>query len=62
MEAEGKASIADLVQAALALRCDPEIEALFPPLAATTMDELLAQQKQPPVRRRAPRTPRTPGP
>jgi transcriptional regulator with XRE-family HTH domain len=58
MEAEGKASITDLIEAALALRCDPDIGTLFPPLAAATMDELLAQQDQGPVRKRAPRAKR----
>jgi len=45
MEAEGRASIEDLVRAAIALRCDEGIFALFPEIAATSMDELLAQQR-----------------
>lgn len=55
MEAEGRASIEDLVRAAIALRCDEGIVALFPELAATSMDELLAQQRQAtqPQRKRA---------
>lgn len=55
MEAEGRASIEDLVRAAIALRCDEGIVALFPEIAASSMDELLAQQRQAakPQRRRA---------
>lgn len=46
METEGKASIEDLVRAAIALRCDDGIAALFPQIAATSMDELLTQQRK----------------
>lgn len=55
MEAEGRASIEDLVRAAIALRCDEGIVALFPESAASSMDELLAQQRRAakPQRRRA---------
>jgi transcriptional regulator with XRE-family HTH domain len=55
MEAEGSASIEDLVRAAIALRCDEGIVALFPEIAASSMDELLAQQRQTarPQRKRA---------
>lgn len=55
MEAEGRASIEDLVRAAIALRCDEGIVALFPEIAASSMDELLAQQLQAarPQRKRA---------
>ena len=45
LEAEGKASIKDLVRAAVALRCEDELATLFPEPAATSMDELLRQQK-----------------
>jgi transcriptional regulator with XRE-family HTH domain len=45
MEAEGRASIEDLVRAAIALRCDEGIAALFPEIAAASMDQLLAQQR-----------------
>jgi transcriptional regulator with XRE-family HTH domain len=45
LECEGKASIEDLVKAAIALRCDQDIDALFAPPAATSMDALLAQQR-----------------
>ncbi len=45
MEAEGKASIDDLVRAALALRCEDALAALFPPPAATSMDALLRDQR-----------------
>ncbi|PKP90551.1 MAG: XRE family transcriptional regulator [Alphaproteobacteria bacterium HGW-Alphaproteobacteria-14] len=55
MEAEGRASIEDLVRAAIALRCDEGIADLFPEMAATSMDELLAQQRKAtkPLRKRA---------
>lgn len=55
MEAEGRASIEDLVRAAIALRCNEGIAALFPEMAATSMDELLAQQRKAtkPLRKRA---------
>lgn len=55
MEAEGRASIEDLVRAAIALRCDEGIVALFPQVPATSMDELLAQQRRAagPQRKRA---------
>lgn len=46
METEGKASIEDLMRAAIALRCDESIVALFPEMAASSMDELLAQQRR----------------
>ena len=53
METEGRASIEDLVRAAIALRCDEGIVALFPQVPATSMDELLAQQRQAAKRQRA---------
>jgi transcriptional regulator with XRE-family HTH domain len=55
VEAEGKASIEDLVRAAIALRCDEGIAALFPEMVASSMDELLAQQRKAstPLRQRA---------
>lgn len=55
MEAEGRASIEDLVRSAIALRCDEGIAALFPAMAATSMDELLRQQRKAtkPLRQRA---------
>jgi transcriptional regulator with XRE-family HTH domain len=46
MEADGRASIEDLVRAAIALRCDEGLDALFPEVSASSMDELLAQQRQ----------------
>ncbi|WP_230772209.1 helix-turn-helix domain-containing protein [Sphingomonas sp. Leaf4] len=44
METEGRASIDDLVRAALALRCEDTLAALFPLPAATSIDALLRQQ------------------
>ena len=46
MEGEGQASIEDLVRAAIALRCDEGLGALFPEAPAGSMDELLARQRQ----------------
>lgn len=45
LESEGKASIDDLVRAAVALRCERDFAALFPEPAATSMDALLQQQR-----------------
>ncbi|MBY0283595.1 MAG: helix-turn-helix domain-containing protein [Sphingomonas sp.] len=45
LESEGKASIEDLVRAAIALRCERDLAALFPEPAATSMDALLQQQR-----------------
>lgn len=55
LEAEGKASIEALVRAAIVLRCDAGIAELFPEMAASSMDELLAQQRKAsrPLRQRA---------
>ncbi|MEY2926008.1 MAG: hypothetical protein RL367_485 [Pseudomonadota bacterium] len=53
LESEGKASIEDMVRAAVALRCDQDLANLFPEPAASSMDDLLAGQKPRPVRRRA---------
>jgi transcriptional regulator with XRE-family HTH domain len=44
LETEGKASIEDLIKAAIALRCEEALETLFPLPAATTLDELLGRQ------------------
>lgn len=46
MEVEGKASIEDLIRAAIALRCDEGVAGLFPEMVANSMDELLAQQRK----------------
>lgn len=58
MEAEGKASIEDLVRAAQVLRCEEGLDALFPEPAASSMDELLQQQRDAAKRgrQRAPRS------
>lgn len=45
MEADGQATIETLVHAAIALRCEERLLALFPPPAARSMDELLQQQR-----------------
>jgi len=60
MEAEGHASIDDLIRAALALSCEADLAALFPMPAARSMAELLSLQEanarsQSAVRRRASR-------
>lgn len=54
LESEGKASIEDLVRAAIALRCEQDLATLFPEPAASSMDELLARQQAKPKRIRAP--------
>jgi transcriptional regulator with XRE-family HTH domain len=57
LEAEGKASIEDFVRAAMALRCEQDLAALFPAPPALSMDALLQQQKaaaKPKPRLRAP--------
>lgn len=59
LETEGQASLEDMVKAAVALRCDEGLEALFPLPAAASLDELLAQQAaaaKRPSRTRAPRS------
>ena len=45
MEKDCSASIEDLVRAAIALRCEHDILALFPKLPASSMDELLKMQQ-----------------
>lgn len=45
MESQGKASIEDLVRAAIALRCEQGISTLFPEPVANSMDELLIRQR-----------------
>lgn len=57
MEQEGKASIEDLARAAIALRCEEGLAALFPAPVAASMEELMRQQQkteQPKRRLRAP--------
>lgn len=46
LEAEAKASIDDLVKAAVALRCEEGLETLFPAPKATSLDALLQQTTQ----------------
>jgi len=56
METIGKASIEDMVRAALILRCEHDLDGLFPAPPAASMDDLLKQQakaKAPKMRRRA---------
>lgn len=45
MEASGQATIENLVNAAIALRCEDRVLELFPAPAARSMDELLVQQR-----------------
>lgn len=60
LETEGQASLADMVKAAVALRCEEGLGALFPLPAASSLDALLAQQAAGtatrPARVRAPRS------
>jgi transcriptional regulator with XRE-family HTH domain len=46
MEKDGSASIEDLVRAAIALRCEQELDRLFPEPVASNMDELLERQRK----------------
>ncbi|MDJ0278187.1 helix-turn-helix transcriptional regulator [Sphingomonas sp. 2R-10] len=46
MEREGKASIDDLVRAAVVLRCEDTLTALFPMPVAGTMEALLRSQQR----------------
>jgi transcriptional regulator with XRE-family HTH domain len=59
LETEGRASVEDMVKAAVALRCEEGLAALFPMPAAASLDALLAQQAAGaaarPARVRAPR-------
>lgn len=60
LETEGQASLEDMVKAAVALRCEDALGALFPLPAASSLDALLAQQAAGtatrPARVRAPRS------
>ena len=52
LENDGKASLEDVIKAAVALRCEGGFEMLFPQPAARTLDELLKRQifdAKPPV-------------
>lgn len=44
LETQGKASIKDLIKAALALRCEEALIALFAEPAAASLDDLLKRQ------------------
>jgi transcriptional regulator with XRE-family HTH domain len=56
MEAEGPNLVANLIAAAIALRCEEGLSQLFPAPAAASMDELLRRQAAGPrQRQRAPR-------
>jgi transcriptional regulator with XRE-family HTH domain len=44
LETEGKASIEDLIKAAIALRCEEALTSLFPEPAAASIDDLLKRQ------------------
>lgn len=46
MEAKGRASIDDLVRAAITLRCEVDLKTLFPEPVATSMDALLDRQQR----------------
>ena len=44
LENEGQASIEDMVKAAIALRCEEGLAALFPEPAASSLDDLLRRE------------------
>lgn len=60
LETAGHASLEEMVKAAVAMRCEDALSALFPVPAATSLDALLAQQAAAalsrPARLRAPRS------
>lgn len=45
MEAEGKASIDDIVRAAIALRCEQRLKDIFPEPVAKNMEDLLDRRR-----------------
>lgn len=58
MEANGPSLVENLINAAIALRCEEGLSELFPAPAASSLDELLRRQAAvaaPSVRKRAPR-------
>ena len=57
MEQEGKASIEDLARAAIALRCEDGIAALFPMPVAASIDDLMRVQQKAALPRRRLRAP-----
>lgn len=52
LEASGSASLEDLARAAILLRCEDDLQNLFPMPAATSIDELIKSQEVKPVRKR----------
>ena len=63
LETGGQATIDILVNAAIALRCEDGLSQLFPALAASSLDDLLARQAlaaKPKPRQRAPRQGKSP--
>ena len=44
LEGQGEGSLRNLIQAAIALRCEDNLSLLFPMPSAASMDELLARQ------------------
>jgi transcriptional regulator with XRE-family HTH domain len=52
LEANGSASIEDLARAAILLRCEDDLQNLFPIPEATSMDELIKSQAVKPLRKR----------
>lgn len=44
LETQGKASIEDLIKAAIALRCEETLAGLFPEPVAASLDDLLRRQ------------------
>jgi len=62
METHGPSLVQNLINAAVALRCEEGLGQLFPPPAASSLDELLQRQAAatPKTRQRAPRRRRAP--
>jgi transcriptional regulator with XRE-family HTH domain len=53
LESTGSASIEDLARAAILLRCEDDLQNLFPMPPASSMNELIKSQAVKPVRQRA---------
>ncbi|WP_372784662.1 helix-turn-helix domain-containing protein [Phenylobacterium sp.] len=60
LEADGQATVETLVQAAIALRCEDNLQKIFPAPAAANLDDLL--QRQAAEAARSPKRPRRPRP
>jgi len=58
MEANGPSSVEHIINAAITLRCEDGLGQLFPPLAASNLDELLERQAAEAKKKNRKRAPR----